>query len=62
MHAMIAIDDLENKIHETVKTGNIELLDTVEIEKILGKDARSNIEEVQRMVGALQEAGFLQKN
>ena len=62
MHAMIAIDDLENKIHETVKTGNIELLNTVEIEKILGKDARSNIEEVQRMVGALQEAGFLQKN
>ena len=62
MHAMIAIDDLENKIHETVKTGNIELLDTEEIENILGKNARSNIEEVQRMVGALQEAGFLQKN
>lgn len=62
MHAMIAIDDLENKIHETVKTGNIELLDTEEIENILGKNARANIEEVQRMVGALQEAGFLQKN
>jgi uncharacterized protein with von Willebrand factor type A (vWA) domain len=62
MFDMNAVGDLENKIRETIKTGNINLLDIEEIERILGKDARSDIQEVRRMVGALQEAGFLQKN
>tara|TARA_B100000586_G_scaffold109465_1_gene78658 strand:- start:3197 stop:4363 length:1167 start_codon:yes stop_codon:yes gene_type:complete len=62
MGEMQSIEDLDRKVQEAIRSGNLSKLDLDEVERIVGEDAKNELEEVQRMVQALEEAGYLQRN
>ena len=62
MGDMQGIEDLDRKVQEAIRSGNLSNLDLDEVEEIAGEDARNELEEVQRMVQALEEAGYLRRN
>ena len=55
------IDELEQKIEEVSRKGNIEDLDLDVVEEILGEEARRDLERLQRVVQKLEEAGYLKQ-
>ena len=56
------LDKLDEAIKEAMKTGQLGDLDLDYIEDLLGKLARTQLEEILRMISALEEAGYLLKN
>lgn len=59
---MQRIEELDRRIRDAIRSGNLGDVDLNEVEDILGKDSRSELEEVQRTVQALEEAGYLRRN
>ncbi len=53
------LDELEEQIQEVMRRGNIQDLDPNRIEEHLGGEARRQLEELQRIVQQLEEAGYL---
>jgi uncharacterized protein with von Willebrand factor type A (vWA) domain len=56
---MRRINDLDATIREVMRSGRVADLDLDEVENLLGEEARFELEEVRRMVQALEEAGYL---
>ncbi|HIC49249.1 MAG TPA: hypothetical protein EYP00_05080 [Dehalococcoidia bacterium] len=56
---MRRINELDATIREVMRSGRVADLDLDEVEDLLGKEARFELEEVRRMVQALEEAGYL---
>ena len=56
------LDKLDESIKEAMRTGQLENVDLDDLEDLLGSLARTQIEEILRMISALEEAGYLLKN
>ena len=56
---MRRINELDATIREVMRSGRLTDLDLDEVEDLLGEEARFELEEVRRMVQALEEAGYL---
>ena len=56
---MRRINELDATIREVMRSGRVADLDLDEVENLLGEEARFELEEVRRMVQALEEAGYL---
>ena len=56
---MRRINELDSTIREVMRSGRVADLDLDEVEDLLGEEARFELEEVRRMVQALEEAGYL---
>ena len=61
MRQLQGLDELEKKIREVGRKGNIQDLDPGKVEEILGEEARRNLERMQRIVQQLEEAGYLKR-
>ena len=61
MRGLQSMDDLEKQIREVSRKGNIEDLDLDKVEELLGEEARKNLEQLQRIVQMLEEAGYLKR-
>ena len=57
-----SMDELEQQIQELTRRGDLDQLDLEEIERLLGAEARRNLEQLQRIARMLEEAGYLQHN
>ena len=55
------MDELEKQIQEVMRSGNIEDLDPDQVEQHLGEEARRQLEQLQRIIQQLEEAGYLKR-
>ncbi len=56
------MDQLEKQIQEVARRGNFDDLDLDEIERLLGEEARRNLEQLRDIARMLEEAGFIRRN
>ena len=56
------MDQLERQIQEVMRRGNLDDLDLDEIERLLGEEARKNLEQLKEIARMLEEAGFIRRN
>ena len=56
------MDQLEKQLQEVGRRGNLDDLDLDEIERLLGEEARRNLEQLKDMARMLEEAGFIRRN
>ncbi len=61
MSELQGIDDLEQRIKDVIRRGDVQDLDPDLVEQHLGEDARRQLEELQRVVQQLEEAGYLRR-
>ena len=61
MRQLQDMDELEKKIREVGRKGNIQDLDPGKVEEVLGEEARRDLERMQRIVQQLEEAGYLKR-
>jgi len=62
MNQLQNLDQLEQRIEEISRRGNIDDLDLGQIEELLGQEARNNVEKLQQLTRALEESGYLRQN
>ena len=55
------MDQLEQQIQQVMRKGNIEDLDLDNVEQVMGEDARRQLEQLQRLIQQLEEAGYLKR-
>ena len=61
MGRLQGIDELERKIQKVMRDGSIEDIDLDAVEEHLGEEARRQLEQMQRVVQQLEEAGYLKR-
>ncbi|GBD11013.1 hypothetical protein HRbin23_00663 [bacterium HR23] len=61
MRHLQSMDDLEEKIQEAMRTGDLEGIDLDKVEEVLGPHARRILEALQRILRRLEEEGYLQR-
>ena len=55
------MDELERQVQQVMRSGHIEDIDPGNVEQVLGEEARRRLEELQRIVQQLEEAGYLKR-
>jgi uncharacterized protein with von Willebrand factor type A (vWA) domain len=61
MGDMKGLDELERELVEAVRTNDASQLDSGEIGRLVGEEARKMAEEIQEFTRMLEEAGFIQR-
>lgn len=61
MGELQGIDELEQRVKDVIRRGNVEDLDPELVEEYLGEEARRQLERLQRVVQQLEEAGYLRR-
>lgn len=56
------MDQLEQKIQDVMRNGNINDIDLDKVEELLGEEARRELEQLQALMKKLEEAGYLKSN
>ena len=62
MEQLQDMDRLNEQIDSVMRQGNIEDVDLEKVEEHLGEDARRQMEQIQRMIQQLEEAGYLRRS
>ena len=60
MGELQSMDNLEQELESVMRQGNVRDLDLAEMERLMGQEARQEVERLQRLVRDLEEAGYLQ--
>ena len=55
------MDELERQVQQVMRSGHIEDIDPGNVEQVLGEETRRRLEELQRIVQQLEEAGYLKR-
>ena len=55
------MDNLDRQIQQVMRSGNIEEIDPGNVEQLLGEEGRRQLEQLQRVVQQLEEAGYLRR-
>ncbi len=55
------MDQLDEQIQSVMRKGNVQDLDPDQVEEHLGEEARRQVEQIQRLVKQLEEAGYLRR-
>ena len=56
------MDQLEKHLQEVTRKGNFDDLDMDEIERLLGEEARKNLEQLKEITKMLEEAGYIRQS
>ena len=59
MGEMQSMDDLERQLEQVMRNGDLSAIDSEELERLLGEDARRELEQLNEMAKRLEDAGFL---
>ena len=62
MGQMQAMDDLESQLQQVMRNGDLDDIDADELARLLGEDAREDLERLNELAKQLENAGFLRKN
>ena len=61
MGEMQSMDQLESQLQEVMRRGDLDQIDADELERLLGGDARRDLERLEQIAKQLEEAGYLQR-
>lgn len=61
MGQLQGMDELEKQLQQVLRNGNIESIDPGKVEQYLGEEARRQLEQLQRIIQQLEEAGYLKR-
>lgn len=62
MGDMNSLDELERELIEAARSNDATRVDSDEVDRLLGEEARHMIEEMKRLTQALEEAGLIRRN
>jgi len=62
MGEMNSLDELERELIQAARSNDASRIDSDEVDRLLGEEARHMIEEMKRLTEALEEAGLIRKN
>jgi uncharacterized protein with von Willebrand factor type A (vWA) domain len=62
MREMQELDTLEQQLQKAQYDGKIDNIDADKLQELLGDDARENLEEMQKLMKALEDAGYVRKD
>jgi uncharacterized protein with von Willebrand factor type A (vWA) domain len=62
MGEMQSMDDLERQLEQVMRNGDLSGLDPDELERLLGEDARDDLDKLNEMAKKLEDAGFLKRD
>lgn len=62
MREMADLDQLEQQLQRAQYDGKMDKIDADKLQTLLGDDARENLEEMQKMLEILEEAGYVNKD
>ncbi len=57
-----AMDELESQLQQVMRNGALDEIDADELARLLGEDAREDLERLNELAKQLESAGFLRKN
>ncbi len=61
MGELQSMDELERQLQEVMRRGDIDGINAEELERLLGKDARQDLERLRQIAKQLEEAGYLRR-
>ncbi|MDA0769914.1 MAG: VWA domain-containing protein [Chloroflexi bacterium] len=61
MGQLQGMDQLEEQIKQVMRNGNVEDLDPEKVEEHLGEEARRQLEQLQKVIQQLEDAGYLKR-
>ena len=61
MRELQDMDSLEQRLRQAMRGGSADDLDLDEVERVMGEDARRQLEQIQDLIRQLQEAGYLRR-
>ena len=61
MRELQDMDSLERRLRQAMRGGSADDLDLDEVERVMGEDARRQLEHIQDLIRQLQEAGYLRR-
>jgi uncharacterized protein with von Willebrand factor type A (vWA) domain len=61
MEQLQEMDQLESQIQQVMRNGNIEDLDLDKVEEHIGEEERKQLEQLQKIIQQLEEAGYLKR-
>jgi uncharacterized protein with von Willebrand factor type A (vWA) domain len=62
MGQMQAMDDLESQLQQVMRNGELGDIDADELERLLGEDARRDLEKLNELAKQLEDAGFVRRD
>ena len=62
MGDMNSLDDLERELVDAARSNDATRIDSDEVDRLLGEEARHMIEEMKRLTESLEEAGLIRRN
>jgi uncharacterized protein with von Willebrand factor type A (vWA) domain len=62
MGEMQSMDDLERQLEQVMRNGDLSGVDPDELERLLGEDARRELEQLNDLAKRLEDAGFLKRD
>ena len=62
MGELQSMDGLERQLQDVMRRGDVDAIDPGEVERLLGEEARRDLERLQQLVKQLEEAGYLRRN
>ncbi len=62
MADMQEMDDLEKQIQQAQFNGEVDSIDPDKLEELLGEDARHELEEIEKLLKTLEEAGYVRRD
>ncbi|MDA1174205.1 MAG: VWA domain-containing protein, partial [Chloroflexi bacterium] len=62
MGEMQSMDDLERQLEQVMRSGDLSGVDPDELERLLGEDARRELEQLNELAKRLEDAGFLKRD
>ena len=62
MREMQELDALEHQLQKAQYDGNLDKIDADKLQNLLGDQARENLEEMQKLMKVLEDAGYVRRN
>jgi len=62
MRDLQSMDELERQVQESMRRGDLNNINAEELERLLGEDARRDLDRLNQIVRQLEEAGYLRRN
>jgi uncharacterized protein with von Willebrand factor type A (vWA) domain len=62
MGELQSMDQLEEQLHQVMQRGDLSDIDPDELERLLGEEARQDLERLEELAKRLEEAGYVRKN
>src|SRR5262245_49259560 len=62
MNEMHQLDDLIDQVQDAERHGDLDSIDSSQIEKLLGEDAKDSLDDLKKLLDALEDAGYIRPN